>query len=305
VELISSSLGFPEDFFFISEYYYSPITPFHRKRASLAKKSLESAEATANLRRIHLKKLLQAVDIDGSIPKLSIDEYDSPQKIAQVVRKYFSLPHGPILNIVDILEDKGVFIFLEEFDSIQLSGFTLIENGSQPPIIFVNKNAPGDMERLTIAHELGHIVMHDVLNEHIEEEAWAFAAEFMMPECDIYDDLRRAKTIHDFSLLKRKWKISMSALIRRSKDLSILTENQYRYWMQKMAPYRKKEPVQVPQEKPSLYRELINTYKEELNYSKEELCKILSINKEMYDEMYEEKENRIRLVANSRSVRGS
>jgi Zn-dependent peptidase ImmA (M78 family)/DNA-binding XRE family transcriptional regulator len=285
---LSTALGFPIDFFFQNSRYFPPITPFHRKRTSLGKKVLEQAEAMANLKRIHLESLVSAFEVDKNIPKLEVEEYGSPEKIAQVMRSYFKLPRGPVDNVVALLEDYGVFIFLEDFISMQLSGFTLVGNGTTP-VMFVNREAPGDAERLTLAHELGHLVMHTIISESAEDEAWRFAAEFLMPRADISIELRKARKIIDFADLKRKWKISMAALMRRSHELKIMTDTHYRYLMYGMAPYRVQEPVQTPRETPTLFDELILKYKSEYGYSDKEISQVLFIFEEMYNDLYGKK----------------
>jgi Zn-dependent peptidase ImmA (M78 family) len=294
LEKLSHTLGFPLEFFFQRNRYLPPITPFHRKKTALGKKAQEQAEAIANMKRIHLEKLLMEFEINNIIPKFDLEEYGTPEKIAQVMRARLKLPKGPIQNLVGVLEDYGVFIFLEEFTSMQLAGFTLIGNDTTP-IIFVNKEAPGDAERMTIAHELGHIVMHTIINENVEEEAWRFAAEFLMPKADIIPDLRKARKIADFADLKRKWEISMMALMRRSHGLHFITDTQYRFLMQGMSKYRIVEPVQTPQEIPALFDELIGQYKTEYNYSDAELLKLLVISREMYNDLYV-RNNNIRIV---------
>jgi Zn-dependent peptidase ImmA (M78 family)/DNA-binding XRE family transcriptional regulator len=294
IEKLSRALGFPVEFFFQNSRYFPPITPFHRKRTSLGKKALEQAEAVANLKRIHLEKLLAGFDMEKSIPKLELEEYGSPEKIARVIRTHFRLPKGPVSNLVTVLEDHGVFIFLEDFISMQLAGFTLIGN-SAAPIVFINKEAPGDAERLTLAHELGHIVMHTIISEYVEDEAWRFAAEFLMPRADISLELRKARKAADFADLKRKWKTSMAALMRRSHELNFITGTQYRYLMQAMARYRVEEPVQTPREIPALFDELLVQYKNEYSYSDDELSQMLAIFRGMYNDLYV-KDNIIRLV---------
>jgi Zn-dependent peptidase ImmA (M78 family) len=52
------------------------------------------------------------------------------------------------------------------------------------------KVIPGDRERLTLAHEVGHVVMHHLpTEEDPEDEANLFAATFLMPADDIHGDL--------------------------------------------------------------------------------------------------------------------
>ncbi|MBK7012326.1 MAG: ImmA/IrrE family metallo-endopeptidase [Xanthomonadales bacterium] len=45
-------------------------------------------------------------------------------------------------------------------------------------MIFINKDVPGDRWRFTLAHELAHLVMHDIPKPDMEDEADEFASEF-------------------------------------------------------------------------------------------------------------------------------
>ena len=59
------------------------------------------------------------------------------------------------------------------------------------PVILINATSPTDRKRLTIAHELGHLVLHSVdVTEELEIEANWFAAEFLMPAEVIRPQLR-------------------------------------------------------------------------------------------------------------------
>jgi Zn-dependent peptidase ImmA (M78 family)/transcriptional regulator with XRE-family HTH domain len=297
VERLARVLGFPVSFFYQTAAVYPIMTPFHRKRAGLSKRIQERAESLANLKKIHLTKLMGSIEVDGdNIPRLSPEDYSGDPRIAaKKIRGFFKLPRGPIPCVVEILEDVGVFIFMEDFGTPQLEGFTLIGD-SIKPLIFLNRAFPGDAERLTLAHELGHIVMHDVPTQTVEQEAWAFASEFLMPADDIIPDLRLARQLSDFADLKRKWKTSMAALIRRKKDLALIDDNQYRYLMMSMSPYRVKEPVQIPQEQPTLFNELMKTYAEEYKYTQQNMLELLCIHEDMFSTLYKENPKRLRLV---------
>lgn len=85
-----------------------------------------------------------------------------------------------------------------------------------PPLIFINKNQPVDRYRFTLAHELGHLVMHRAPTPTMEDEANAFAAELLMPASDIYNDLRNI-SIEKAAALKPFWRTSMAALFYRAK----------------------------------------------------------------------------------------
>ncbi|MEX0597394.1 MAG: hypothetical protein WD512_12945, partial [Candidatus Paceibacterota bacterium] len=90
--------------------------------------------------------------------------------------------------------------------------------------------------------------------------------------------------------LKLYWKMSMQSILYKAKSLSILTDNQYRYWQMKFssAGYRKREPksTDFPIERTELLNELITVYQEELNYSIEELLHVLKLNREDFNNWF-------------------
>ncbi len=296
LQKIGEALDFPLAFFQAEGNLFPPFTPLHRKRASLGKKAQERAEALANLRRIHILRLETNVEIDESIPRLDLEEFDgSPRNVARAIRTSLRLPRGPVENMVTLLENSGVFVFLDDLGSRYLDGFTLVGDGLRA-LVFINRTFPGDRERLNLAHELGHIVMHSIPTGNEEAEAWEFAEEFLLPEASIVDDLKLAKSIADYAALKRKWKVSMAALIRRARTLNMIDQYRYRYLMQLMAPYRVREPVSTPVETPSLVDELLETYRRDLGYTEEDLLSVLSVSKETFQQLYGHEDKRLHIV---------
>jgi Zn-dependent peptidase ImmA (M78 family) len=88
----------------------------------------------------------------------------------------------------------------------------------------VSRFAPPDRRRFTMAHELGHLVLHEdsYTDDHGEREANAFAAEFLMPAEQIRPQLRRL-TLKRALALKLEWHASVAALIIRAKDVKAIT----------------------------------------------------------------------------------
>ena len=72
--------------------------------------------------------------------------------------------------------------------------------------------------------------------------------------------------INYFVLLKEKWKVSVTAMIKRAQHLNLLTDNQARYLFAKISEkgYRKKEPLddKIPYEKPYLIKQSIEYEKD-------------------------------------------
>ena len=94
----------------------------------------------------------------------------------------------------------------------------------------------------------------------IEKEAFAFAAEFLMPADAMRGELVPPITLTSVARLKPKWGVSMQALIHRAKDLDIVSDRQYRYLFQQLTArgWRYSEPanLDVPIEKPRLITKL-------------------------------------------------
>jgi Zn-dependent peptidase ImmA (M78 family) len=90
------------------------------------------------------------------------------------------------------------------------------------PIVLINCNVPVDRKRWTLAHELGHLVLHtEYLDEDVEVQANQFAAEFLMPEDEIRPSLRNP-TLGNFLSLKREWGVSIAALVERAFALQVI-----------------------------------------------------------------------------------
>ncbi|OGU10282.1 MAG: hypothetical protein A2075_21730 [Geobacteraceae bacterium GWC2_58_44] len=295
---LSKSLGYPESFFFEKALLFAPGLSLHRKRSALPKKALNRIDAVVNIQRIHLQKLLLSVDIpENNIPFYEVEEFGSPERIAQMVRQAWYVPAGPVDNVTKLIEDAGGVIYSCRFDTHLIDGLSSSNLQRLPPTIFVNSNLLGDRLRFTLAHELGHLVMHRFPTEHMEEEANQFASEFLMPASDIRHQLSYM-TLQKLAGLKPFWKVSMGALLTRTASLEQITPRQAQYlWMQiSKAGYRLREPAEldIPIEKPSLVRELIDIHIEDLGYSPQEVIDMLSLSRQDFTDYYLDR--RLRLV---------
>ena len=99
-------------------------------------------------------------------------------------------------------------------------------------------------------------------------------------------------TIPRLAELKRKWKVSMQALLYRTSDLGLLTDNQKRYLLQQFnqLDIRRREPpeVDVPQEKPRLLRDLIVKYRKAQGMNVEKMAGFFHLKTEDFLKMYAE-----------------
>jgi len=291
-------LGYNREFFFEGGRPYG-LPPFHyRRRKKLPAKSLSRIVAEMNIRRIHLAKMLVSFDWKSNtfIPEIDADEYRGRGKgaltaedAARVLREMWMLPSGPIDNMVELIEENGGIVIPCDF------GTDLIDAMSQrieglPVLFFVNVNAPTDRLRHTLAHELGHMVLHTVTvksDEEMEDEADAFAGAFLLPADEIRSQLRRFD-LRQLANLKRYWKVSMAALAVRADRLKLITPYQSKmFWieMSKLG-WRKREPHEPPREHPKLLRQMIAFHMRKLGYSASELAKLFHLRLGEFQEMY-------------------
>lgn len=290
LEVIVEVLGYPTRFFFRPDrvHGYGSSCFYHRKQQSLPVRKLREIQALMNVRRLAVAPLLRGIHIETEIhfDRLDIDEYDSPKEIARLVRRNWRLPLGPVQDLIGTIESAGGIVVRGSFGTRKLDAISQWLPG-QRPLFFVNGEAPGDRLRWTLAHEIGHIVMHTLHSEDQEREADEFAAEFLTPEKEIKPDLR-SLTMAKLSPLKQYWKVSMAALIRRARDLSQINDRQYRRFFTKLnhLNYRMNEPNPIPQEEPRLIKDIIEVHQTTHSYSAAELSLATSLKVEEFYSVY-------------------
>ena len=280
--LLVKHLRFPEGFFYQSDQLYGSGTSeyFHRKRQSVPSKILLQLHARINIQRIHLTRLLRAVELPQvAIPQLDLEEFGGDaSEVARAVRATLQVPSGPIQNLTQVIEDAGGVVFTSDFGTPQVDGVSRLIPGL-PPMFFLNVAMPVDRTRMSLAHELGHLVMHRVPNPDMEEQANHFAAEFLMPERDIKNQLHNID-LDRCGALKPVWRVSMAALLFRASQLGCITPRSARHLWMRMGKlgYRRREPAafDLSPEPPKIVTEILDFYQEDLGYSVGNIAHILN-----------------------------
>jgi Zn-dependent peptidase ImmA (M78 family)/transcriptional regulator with XRE-family HTH domain len=290
VRQISNILGFPSAFFFQRERAIGFPHFHYRKRAKLGAKPLARIGAVINIRRQHIAKLMQSYEasIQHPIPQIDLDESGlTPEVVAQRMRAYWTLPTGPIRSIVELIEAAGGIVVNARFGTNLLDGLSFRSEG-MPPLFFMNSEMPGDRYRFSLAHELGHMIMHTLPDddEKMELEAHRFAAEFLMPAAEIKPYLVPTK-LSGMGRVKAYWKVSIKALIRRASDLNLITASQYKSLsIQYNKVFKGVEPIQIEVEKPAAVQKMVSYFRRELAYSPEELAQMLAVRLEDLERVY-------------------
>lgn len=287
VQRATEVYGLPRSFFDQSDPVYgAPVSvhPMWRKKANVTVRDMDRIIAELNLRVMHIRRLLEAAEIaEGmGVPRLDIDEFEDPERVAGLVRAHWKVPPGPIRNLTALVEQAGVIVVHSPLGESAVGGVTFAVPGL-PPLIVLNQDQPADRLRFTLAHELGHLVMHRFPTSEMENEANAFAGALLMPAADIRPSFSGRRV--DFALLaalKPEWKVAMQALLMRARSLGMVTPNQERYlWQQfSIRKMRLREPPELdfPQEEPSTVGSMIRLHMDALGYSLNDLEALLHMN---------------------------
>ncbi len=290
---ISTILNYPEEFFYQEGETLPPALAL-RKRNVVAQKIMLPIEAQVNIYRLNVEKLLKAIgQPEINLPVLDIEKLGSPAEAARKLRKLWKIEKGAINNLTQVLEDNGLFLINFDFNTERVDGMSILANGKFP-VVFSNKRSLGDRQRFTLAYELGHLVMHLQTNpsftRDISHEANEFAAEFLMPEKDIKGDFKDGVNLNVLADLKRKWKLSMQALLYRANDIGVITDNQKRYLINQFNSMniRRREPAEldIPRENPMKLRDMITNYKNKQKLNVKQLALFFNSNEDEFLSKY-------------------
>jgi Zn-dependent peptidase ImmA (M78 family)/DNA-binding XRE family transcriptional regulator len=247
-----------------------------RKHARLPAKQEQRvlADARDQIERwLELEDLLpnewaKPFSVPPGVPK-RIRNGDDIERAALEVRKAWGLGVEPIVDLIEVLEDQGLKVLVSEYaTAAKFDGLAAEANGHT--VILVGADQPGDRQRFTVAHELGHLVLEDRLDpealegEEDEEKAChRFAGAFLAPAEQVIAALGKRRSrieLPELYLLKQQWGLSMAAWTFRARNLEIINKSAMsKLWATLRArKWHETEPGdQYPKEQPRRFQRLV------------------------------------------------
>jgi len=282
-------LNYPERFFEQTDPMYGLGNSFlfHRKRQSIPVSDVRRLQAEINIFRMRIDRLLRGLEYEheNDFVTYEVDEDGTPDKIAQMIRATWKLPTGPLRDLTAAVESAGGIVLHCSLNR-KVDGISLWVTPI-PPLFFLNDRAPADRTRWTLAHELGHVVMHRHARPDIETEADKFASEMLMPSHDIRDELRNL-TLPKAAALKLEWRVSIQALVRRARDVGAISSDRYKSLCVQIskAGMRKDEPNPITPETPRNLESVLTAHRNENGYGAIELSEIALANPDEFSELF-------------------
>ncbi|MEZ5282365.1 MAG: ImmA/IrrE family metallo-endopeptidase [Acidimicrobiales bacterium] len=248
--------------------------PLHRQRASTPAKARYEAH---ELVRLAGEVFGELRDVTPRTPITAIERVSAPSTVDELeelaVDTRSLLRHeetGPIHKLTAAIERAGVCLVPIVSDE-RISGLSSWVDGV--PVIGVNPNQPGDRFRLTLGHELAHLMFHTRPTDLTENEANRFAAALLFPLDDFEAALPDRPTLRDFVELKSTWGISVAASVYRAHEIDRIDDQRYRALQIQMSKWRKNEPARFDATHGTLFNRLI-----EVNGGVNDVARRLGVN---------------------------
>lgn len=188
---------------------------------------------------------------------------ESAETDAKTLRKYLRISDaGPIGNLVELCENKGILVYFFDSASDAFSGMNGLVNNR--PYIILNQNMTPERIRSTIVHEMAHFVFawsENMPEKEAEDRATAISGAFLLSEEDAKRELgiRRSAITKDMELICREYGISMYLLAKRAEICKIITAAAAKdfYIRAGQLGWKRNEPVRIMKEEPMLFSQLV------------------------------------------------
>lgn len=257
--------------FFLRPKKVTRIAPSFRAHCSLPAK--QEAAALARItdwleKYLEIESILspEGVTLEFKYPEGFPRQVSSMLDIEQAavdLRTSWDLGSDSIENLTSLLEDRGIKVgIIDAHDDFDACTFQAEDDG-HITVIITRDDVPGDRQRFSIAHELGHLMLKTEGALDPERAANRFAGAFLVPEDVARFELRenrKALSSYELHMLKHKYGLSMQAWVYRARDLGILSGPRAAALFKKFRAlgWHKKEPGEsVSPEIPSRFERLV------------------------------------------------
>ena len=198
-----------------------------RERAAVEGEVLDHVD-----RYLQVEELLGIASSVGEEPDgapYGIDAVEDAERAAVSVRNAWNLGGGPIPDMTELLEERGIKVFKLSLPR-SVDGLTCYvhrADGEDVPVVVCSTDKSIERQRFTLAHELGHMVMEIPTGVPEEKACHRFASAFLVPQDELAREVGRRRFNFGFGEIieiKRMFGVSAAALVVRMRDLGIVTE---------------------------------------------------------------------------------
>lgn len=225
LDKIAEELRFPTDFFVAGDVdFVAPTAVSFRAVSRLAAYRRDIALSTGVLGIMLAEWIGDQFDLPQ--PKLpDVTDLD-PRRAAEAVRAVWGLGIRPVPNLIHLCEAAGVRVFALVEECRDVDAFSFWHD--DVPFMFIDTTKSAERRRRDVAHELGHLLLHRghdaPQGREAEDDADAFANNFLLPESAVLATQLYRPTLEQIQREKLVWRVSAMSLIRRLHDVELITD---------------------------------------------------------------------------------
>ncbi len=270
---------------------------FHFRKLLTTKNTIKQV---AIARGEMIDSLIKFLDQELRLPPIGIpsipmvQSFEDIERAAEHCRKEWELGLGPIANMTRLAENLGALV--TTFQGLSKEIDALSVSVERPFIVRNSAKESACRQRFDIAHELGHLVMHEgiVTGDRVTEgQANRFASALLLPRSMMAKLFPRPngsrldwKGMREFKLT---WKVSKAAILYRAKQLDLITETQYKTGVMTLKKYGEsggeKDDYLIDQEPPEMLARSFFILAEKKGIRATEIAKALQVKPEFLREL--------------------
>lgn len=229
---LSNALGMKPDYFFRPFAVEIDPSKFEfRKRSSMGKKEVESIKflvCSEIEKYLEIEALLGITSLSGlDCSDTVVSGEDGAKAMALQLRDRLNVGSDAIVSAIDLLESVRVKVIEIGHDGA-FSGTCNMAGGF--PVVVVNRNMTSERKRLTIFHEIGHLLMCCADGVDKEKMCNVFANEMLIPSerfRDLIGESRNDISLVELQAIQREYGISVDALMMKARQLGIISDNRF------------------------------------------------------------------------------
>jgi Zn-dependent peptidase ImmA (M78 family) len=248
IGVLADALEQPIDFFF-RPFTLSLEKVKFRKRACLSKKAEQSIreQAVEYFERYHeIEELLGEIrEFEGKLPGKAIVKPEEAETAATTLRESWHLGCDPLPNLTELLESRGIKVYETPLEERDCDGFSA-DTEAGPVIVLSLKNNVL-RKRMTLAHELAHVVLQLGKSLSAKEEEIImkrFAGALLLPKesfLTVFGKSRKAISLAELIEMKVNFGASIMAIMMRAKQLGLISEPSFVQFCKQAVDWRRKK----------------------------------------------------------------
>ena len=219
------------------------IPAFFRKKSTVRKRQKDSVLVKFQ----YIERLIAGVALDVdfhpyTVPDIGVSDLgqlcnQNIRAIALSVRDSVAARDQPIKCVHRTLEDMGVFTAsIHTYEPIDIDGVTSYSDRLERGLVLYNRSTPLSRVQFSLAHELGHLVLHRHLPyaayedeySRMEKQAHLFASYFLLPDELLNQRFKYFEGLQLIDLIEAKIALftSAQAILYALKSRALITEFQ-------------------------------------------------------------------------------